>query len=209
MRLVGSIDGDAVPTEPPSASEYERFDVLLAQQGERQLESALKIQRYALLPSLILGYKADPMLNGPQDNSVWDKDNWHQSSGALSITLSWSLDALLPASAIRVAKAEVQDRLSLARAAEAFALRAGRDEAASQERDLRDGVDRIANLSNVADAAKRAYELTNAAYQLGAGRFLDLQDSEVAWQGARMQLLAERLKLAALVFDFEAKFRSR
>ena len=50
------------------------------------------------------------------------------------------------------------------------------------------------------------YELTSAAYQLGAGRFLDMQDAEVALQGTRIQILNERLHLASLVYDFEAKY---
>lgn len=212
MRLAGSLDDEA-PGEAPApggaaapGSEYDRFEVLQAKQGERQIESGLQAQRYALLPNLVIGYKADPTLNGPKGKDLFDKDNWNQNSGAISVTLAWSLDALLPASNIRLGKAELQDRLAFAREAEAMALRAARDDAVNQARAVQDSLDRIANLTNVADAAKRAYELTNAAYQLGTGRILDLQDAEVAWQGARMQLLSERLKLAALGFDFEAKY---
>jgi outer membrane protein TolC len=216
MKLEGSLDDEAVSVEELPISELDRFDVRQARQNERQLESALKIQRYALLPNLILKYSADPAINGPWENdsltgkkiNFWNKDNWSQSTGALSITLSWSLDPLLPASTIRVGKAEIQDRLILAREATAQAIRAARDDAANQLRAIRDSAAKIVNLTKVVDSSKRAYELTNAAYQLGTGRILDLQDAEVAWQGARIQLLNERLKIASLAFDFEAKYQT-
>lgn len=216
MKLDGSLDFETAPAEGLPVSADDRFEVRQSRQTEKQLESALKIQRYALLPSLILQYSADPTLNGPGEKnpltgktiSIFDSANWIQTTGALSITLSWSLDALLPASSIRVAKAEVQDRLALARESTVQALRAGRDDTASQLRAMRDSADKIGHLANAVEASKRVYDLTNAAYQLGTGRILDLQDAEVAWQGARIQLLYERLNLASLVFDLEAKYQS-
>ncbi len=206
MKLAGSLDDLPDGSAAQGRSAYDRFEILQAEQAQRQILSGLQAQRYALLPNLVLGYKADPTLNGPKGKDLLDTDNWNQNSGAFSVSLAWSLDALLPASTIRLGKAELQDRLAFAREAEAMALRAARDDADNQARSVKDSLDRIANLTNVADAAKRAYELTNAAYQLGTGRILDLQDAEVAWQGARIQLLSERLKLASLGFDFEAKY---
>jgi outer membrane protein TolC len=216
MKLEGSIDDAAVSIEDLAVSEGDRFDVRLARQTEKQIESGLKIQRYALLPNLVVQYRADPTLNGPfEENSltgdkpdIWDKDNWKQSSGAFSITLAWDLSPLLPFSSIRQGKAELQDRLELAREATAQTIRAGRDDASNQLRAIKDSADKIGNLSRVEASAKRAYELTNAAYQLGTGRILDLQDAEVAWQGARIQLLNERLKIATLAFDFESKYQN-
>jgi outer membrane protein len=206
-RLEGALEAEDLPVDPAAIVAEDRFDVRQSRQGERQLESALKIQRYVLLPNLILQYKADPMLNGPGDYSVLDTANWRQSQGALSITLSWSLDPLLPGSSIRVAKAELEDRLSIAREATAQTLRQARDEAVSQLRAIKDSVDKIEALKRTVAASKRIYELQTAAYSLGTGRILDLQDAEVAWQGTRIQLLNEKLKLVSLAFDLEAKYQ--
>ena len=206
MRLEGSLDGDTVAAGDPGLNESGRFDLKMSRQVEKQLESALKAQSYALLPNLILGFKADPMINGPETKSIFETKNWAQSTGALSLTVSWSLDAFLPGSTVRVGKAELEDRLALARQGEAQTLRTAHDEVVNQARAVKDSVDRIGNLTKVADASKRAYELTSAAYQLGAGRFLDMQDAEVALQGTRIQILNERLHLASLVYDFEAKY---
>jgi outer membrane protein TolC len=216
MALEGSLDDVAISVDDLPISEGDRFDVRLSRQNEKQLESALKIQRYAFLPNLVVRYTADPTINGPwETNSTtgekidfWDKDNWSQSSGGFSITISWDLSPLLPFSSIRAGKAELQDRLELAREATAQAIRAARDDAGNQLRAIKDSADKISNLTKVAESSKRAFELTSAAYQLGTGRILDLQDAEVAWQGARIQLLNERLKIATLAFDFEAKYQT-
>jgi len=214
MKLEGSLDDEAVSVDNLPVSEDDRFDVRLSRQNEKQLESALKIQRFAYLPNLVLQYKADPAINGPgetilgQKVDFWDKSNWNQSSGGISITLAWDLSPILPFSSIRAGKAEVEDRLELARAATAQAKSTARDDAVNQLRSIKDSADKIVSLTKVVESSKRAYELTNAAYQLGTGRILDLQDAEVAWQGARIALLNERLKIASLAFDFEAKYKT-
>jgi outer membrane protein TolC len=214
MKLEGSLDDEAISVDNLPISESDRFDVRLSRQNEKQLESALEIQRFAFLPNLVLQYKADPAINGPgetiagQKMDFWKSDGWNQQSGALSITLAWDLSPILPFSSIRAGKAEVQDRLELAREATAQSMRAARDDAVNQLRSIKDSADKIVNLTKVAESSKRAYELTNAAYQLGTGRILDLQDAEVAWQGARIALLNERLKIAGLAFDFEAKYQT-
>lgn len=206
MKLEGKLDADTIAVGELKADEGTRFDVRLARQGVKQLETTLKAQSLAFMPNLILGFKMDPAINGPDSSNIWDSKNWNQSSGALSLTLSWSLDPLLPGSSIRVAKGEVEDRLALAREASVQTLRAARDDAVNQARAIKDSMERIGNLTNVAEASKRAFELTSAAYQLGAGRYLDMQDAEVALQGTQIQLLNERLKLASLIYDFEAKY---
>jgi outer membrane protein TolC len=214
MKLKGSLDDVAISIDNLPISEGDRFDVRLSRQNEKQLESALKIQRYAFLPSLVLQYTADPLINGPGETILgnkidfWNTNNWNQSRGAISITLSWNLGPLLPFSDIRQGKAEVQDRLALAREATAQTIRAARDDAANQLRSIKDSEEKIVSLTKVAEASKRAYELTNVAYQLGTGRILDLQNAEVTWQGARIQLLDERLNVASLAFDFEAKYQA-
>ncbi len=209
MKLAGSLEGKAESGDGATPSEYERFDVRQAQQSERLLETALKLHERSLLPNLILQYSADPTLNGPERNSPWRGANWSQTedlNGALSLTLYWNLDGFLPGSGYRVKKGEIEDRIALARESAARTLTEARDDALDQARAIRDSRDRIANLTNVVEASERAYELTDLAYKVGTGLILDLQDAEVAWHGARIRLLDERLKLLSLICDFEAKY---
>ncbi len=209
MKLAGSLEGNAISIEGATLSEYDRFDVRQALQGEKLLENAFKRKELTLLPNLILQYSADPTINGPERNSPWNGSNWSQTedlNGALSLTLYWNLDGFLPGSEYRVGKGEIEDRIALARETAARTLTEARDDAIDQERAIRDCKERIGNLTNAVEASKRAYELTDLAYKVGTGLILDLEEAEVSWHGARIRLLEERLKLLSLICDFEAKY---
>jgi outer membrane protein TolC len=72
--------------------------------------------------------------------------------------------------------------------AQTTAQNAGHDEE-TQFRAIRDSLAKIENRRNVVQASQRAYELTDASYKSGAGRYLD-----------------ERLNLMSLLYDLEAKY---
>jgi len=126
--------------------------------------------------------------------------------GALSLTLSWSPSELIPGSDYWIKRSELEERLALARAnADTTATNAGHDEE-NQRRLIRDSLDKLENLKDMVSDTKRSYELTDASYKAGGGRLLDLQDAELSWRGAQLQLLNERINLISLVYDLEAKY---
>jgi len=206
MELSGSLDDEKAPSGDEIKVEGARFDVSESLLSVKRLESALKLQDSSLLPNLILRYTADPTLNDPSKNSPWDRGNWAQSLGALSLTLSWSPSELIPGSDYWIKRSELEERLALARAnADTTATNAGHDEE-NQRRLIRDSLDKLENLKDMVSDTKRSYELTDASYKAGGGRLLDLQDAELSWRGAQLQLLNERINLISLVYDLEAKY---
>ena len=206
MELSGDLDVAGVMLDRWDGLEARRLDVRKAELAVRQLENGLHAQDTALLPSLIFQYKLDPTLNGPTADNIFKGGNWVQPSGGLSLTLSWDLSPILPGSDYRVKLSEYNARLGLARESEALTLRAARDDTEDQKRELRASMDNLESLGRVLESAKRAYDLTEASYKAGSGRLLDLQDAELAWQGANLQILNEKLKLMAQVFDRDAKY---
>jgi outer membrane protein TolC len=208
MDLSGSLEDEKIPSADETTIEGARFDVKKSYMSVNQLETALRLQDSTLLPNLIVQYTADPTLNGPSKNSIWDKGNWGQSSGALSLTLSVNLSGLIPGSDYRVKRSELEDRLALAREnAETTARNASHDEE-NQRRLIRDSLDKIENLKDVAVDTKRSYELTDAYYKAGVGRLLDLEDAELSWQSTQIQLLNERLNLMSLIYDLDAQYET-
>jgi outer membrane protein TolC len=206
MELSGSLDDEKISSPGDAKLGGPRFDVGESLLSVKKLENALKTQDASLLPILTLQYSADPTLNGPASGNIWNSSNWYQSTGALSITLSCSLSGLIPGSEYWVKRGELEDRLALAReSADTTARDASHDEE-NQRRLIQDGLDKIESLKNAVSDTKRSYELTDAAYKAGAGRLLDLQDAELAWQSTQIQLLDERLNLMSLVYDLEAKY---
>ncbi|HTP30338.1 MAG TPA: TolC family protein [Anaeromyxobacteraceae bacterium] len=209
MELLGDLDVTGIALDRWDGRESDRLDVKKATLAVQQVENALRIQNTALMPSLIFQYKLDPTLNGPTAGNLFQGSNWVQPTGGLSLTLSWDLSPLLPGSDYRVKLDEYNARLGLARDSQALALRSARDDAEEQKSSIRVSMDNLESLGRALESAKRAYDLTEASYKAGAGRLLDLQDAELAWQGANLQILNEKLKLMALVFDRDAKYAAR
>jgi outer membrane protein TolC len=209
MQLAGSLDDEKTVSPDDLAIKGARFDVNESDITVKQLKSAVGLQGLVFLPNLILQYSDGAMLNGPTGDTLFKKDSWTQSSSAgVSLTLSWNVTGLIPGSDTQVKMAELNDQLALAKeSAEQTARNAMHDEE-NQKRQIADSIAKIDNLKNVVDATHRSYELTDASYKAGVGRYLDLQSAELSWQGAQIQLLNEKLNLLSLVFDFEAKYNT-
>ena len=209
MKLMGSLDDEKNVAAGSLSIAGARFDVSESDVTVKQLKSAVGLQGLVFLPNLILQYSDGAMLNGPTGNTLFKKDSWTQSSSAgVSLTLSWNVTGLIPGSDTQVKMAELKDQLNLAKeSAEQTAKNAMHDEE-SQKRQISDSIAKIENLGNVVEASHRAYELTDASYKAGVGRYLDLQSAELSWQSAQIQLLNEKLNLLSLAFDVEAKYNT-
>ena len=206
MELAGSLDVGDVTPDRWTGRESERLDVRKAAIGVEQIETGLNAESTVLLPTIILQYKADPALNNPASTSIWQGSNWMQSMGGVYLTLSWDLSPLLPGSDYWVKLGRYNDQLALARATAADTMRKARDDSEDQKRAINASIANIDNLQRSLESARRAYDLTDISYRAGAGRLLDLQDAELAWQSAQVQLLSEKLKLASLAYDWDAKY---
>lgn len=209
LELVGSLDDEKGVSTDTLAIKGARFDVSESDVTVKQLKSAVGLQGLVFLPNLILQYTDGGMLNGPTSSTLFKQDSWSKStSGALSLTLSWDVSGLIPGSSTQVKMAELNDQLSLARQSAEETMKNAMHDEENQKRQIADSIAKIDNLTNVVDASHRAYELTDASYKAGVGRYLDLQSAELSWQGAQIQLLNEKLNLMSLVFDLEAKYNT-
>jgi len=212
MELSGSLDDEKIASEDDVKLEGQRFDLLASELSVKNLESALKLQDSSLLPNIVLQYKADPTLNDPSWNNLFNTgsgslSSWQQSSGAISLSLSWDLSQFLPGSDYYLQRQHLREQLDLAKESERQARSSATRDEADQLQGIKDELAKIKNLRVAADAEKRAYELTNAIYKAGSGRYLDLQSAEIGWQSSQIQLLTSRLDLLKLLYDFEAKYQ--
>jgi len=208
LALVGSLDEET--TTPPAPRQLAPFRLdLMAQNGSvAGLENALGAHDLSLLPNLIFQYSADPNINGPRNKNIFDPGVWRPSNGALSLTLSISLEGLIPGSGFWLTRAEIADRLALARENASQTQRNGLHDLENRGRSIQASLMKLENLKNSELANKRALELTTAGYQLGTGRLQDLQTAELNYQSAQIQLLSERFNLKSQIFDLEAQLDS-
>jgi len=207
MELSGSLDDESIPSPDQLNSKGTRLDVSESELSLKQLKSALQLQIMTLLPNVIVQYTANPAINGPTMDTISNKDNWQDSSGAVSVTLSWTLSGFLPGSSYWNTHAELKDQMALATESEQTLAENAIHDEDNQKLLIQDSLDKIGNLTNVVADSKRIYELSDASYKAGVGRYLDLQSAELGLQDSEIQLLNERLKLMSLVYDFNAKYK--
>ena len=207
MELAGSLDDEKLPSVDEAQQDWKRLDVLAAELSRENVHSSLKLQDSSLLPNLVLQYNVDPALNGPSSwSKVLDSDNWSQSSGGLSLTLSWDLSPLIPGSDYNVKRKALKEQLALATESEARAKISADIDLDNQIEAIKDSLAKIESLRSVAEDYKRVYEKTNTAYDTGTVRYLDLQNAEITAQSSQIQLLNARFNLLKLICDLEAKY---
>ena len=206
MELEGDLDDATLQAAAGLKEGGARIDVREADALVEKLKNGILTQNLALLPNLVVQYSADPTLNGPTSGKLTDSANWNQSSGGISVTLAWDISGFIPGSAALLKRTEAKDQLSLARESADEAVRSAMRDEENQARLAGDSLAKIENLKNVVAAARRSYELTDASWKAGVGRYLDLQSAEISYQSSQIQLLNERLNFLSLVFDCEAKY---
>ena len=121
------------------------------------------------------------------------------------MTLAWDISGFIPGSAALLKRAETKDQLSLARESAGAAVKAAMRDEENQARLEGDSLEKIENLKSVVESARRAYELTDASWKAGVGRYLDLQSAEISYQSSQIQLLNERLNFPLAYFRLRGK----
>jgi outer membrane protein TolC len=184
-----------------------RWDVGTAQGTVRSLANLAQLQADSLWPSFILGYTADPGVAAPLASKTWEDANsanrWVQSNGALTMTLAWKLDGLLPGSTTGIEIAGRQRQAEQARLAAEQIRRAGENEIRTLVGRLKKSAVSLEGLSLALDLAQRSAKLTEAGYQAGTQSFNEAQDADLQLQTARLQFLNEELALQSALADLD------
>jgi len=205
LTLDGTLDDAPVDLPPTPLLVAHRLDLRAQESQVQNLRTGKSLQVLGVLPALVFQYTADPNLNGPQNKSLWDTNNWPQSSGASSMTLTWNLESFLPGSSFWDKTAAFDGRIDLAQERLAQTEQTDRDDIENRRRSIQTSEHAVRSLQAAVQATQRAQVLTAAAYKLGTGRLLDLQAAELNNQSTQILLLNEELNLKSLVLDLEAQ----
>lgn len=208
LGLVGSLD---VALPPATGVPQERIDRFLerrldVQAAEGQVQAAVglqRIQKTLLYPTLVLQYSADPGLNDPAGTKLWDSGNWYQRNGALSIAATWKLDSFLPGSTYSNQRDDLADQASMAEAALEQTRLNARAEVMTILARIEKSSTALKTLSENVASAREAFRLTDLAYSTGARSLLEVQDAELQYQMAQLNVLNEKQLLNAGLLDLE------
>jgi outer membrane protein TolC len=160
-------------------------------------------------PTLNLGYsygisgsnsELDRQSLPPTAIDPWS--NW-SDNGTLSLTLQWKFDGLIPGSKTDVQVQEMQDGIDSLNLARQMAFENAGIEITNYVNQLDTARKTIeANTSSV-ELARRNFELTEEAYNVGTRELLDVQSAQNDFLAAAQQLLLARYEYIAGLLDLE------
>ncbi len=156
-------------------------------------------------PTLNLGYNysfggSSNTYAPPTGQEAWS--DW-QDTGSFSLTLNWKFDGLVPGSKTDVQLKEIQDGIDTLSIAKQMAFENAGIEITNLVNNLNTSRKTIeANTSSV-ELAKRNYELTEEAYNVGTRELLDVESRQQDYLQAVQQLLLAKYAYIAGLLDLE------
>ncbi len=181
----------------------QRFDIIEAKQGIDTLQNSIDLSSAALYPSVTLGFTYDPTLNDPFNENPDIQKEWNQQRGAVTISVTQLIDPLLPSSKTRVAIAELNTKLVVARKSLEQAYTNAELSITRIVRLLETSGTSIQSKEVNVRVADRAYKLALESYHAGGIDLLQVKDTEQALDLARSNLLQEKYNYLAGLLDLE------
>ena len=207
LPLEGTITPDVkgtAPDEPEPRGDWNARGDLRALEAQGWELDAQVLGALALaVPQVVVGWSFDPGVNGWLTKNLADSGTWSQTNGALSIQLQWKLDSFLPGSKFWTLGSDLDDFRAGLSALRQKAVRDARGEVAKILRSIGDSLRILPLRESEAADARRAAQLSQAAFQAGVQRLVDVQDAEVQAQRAELGLIQERLQLVFAQADLE------
>ncbi|GAB4371524.1 MAG: TolC family protein [Spirochaetales bacterium] len=206
VRLSGSIEPvirsfDA--KELASRFLSNRLDIQSLVLAQKITEESWKLEKSNLFPVLTLMYSMDPTFQGDPFGDLWFDKSWKQQSGMFSLSVSVSLDNLIPHSAQqnRIYNASIEKekiRVQLAQALQGAELEIRRIVLG-----LEKSAKQIEVLKLNVELAEKANQMGQEAYRAGLKDYSQIETTEVNLQEARVNLLKEKFNYLSGLLDLE------
>jgi outer membrane protein TolC len=219
IRIVGSISSEARRDagHPDKALELDadalirgyvdnRLDIRALKHSIKSLDNLKNITFTSFFPSVTLSYLMDPVFQGDPFRDPWFADvvgDWEQKAGGFSVTLSLSLDTLIPNSQTQVTLKDNTDALRQAEISLAQARQGAEIEIETLVANLEKSIESIDTLRLNVRLAERAYNLAEEAYNAGSKELLEVQNADLELQKAKLEVLKEEYNYTVGLLDLE------
>jgi len=154
-------------------------------------------------PTLNLGYNysfSGSNSTYPPPQEAWS--DW-QDAGAFSISLSWKFDGLIPGSSTDVKLKEIQDGIDSLSIAKQMTFESAGMEITNLVNKLATSRKTIEATTSSVELARRNFELTEEAYNVGTRELLDVESRQQDYLAAAQQLLLAKYEYIAGLLDLE------
>jgi outer membrane protein TolC len=177
-------------------------DILELQNSILTLQSGRKAKAYQnFTPNLVLGWNTQRLVVDSAKGI--DEEGNYQDSGSLSVSLSYSLNGLLPFGSDGNARKDMDDNLRLLNIALAQTVRGTEIEVYNTVLTLRQAQASYEALTLTAGLAERSYKMTEDAYRAGLQDLVEVQNSGLQLQQARFALIQQHFNYLSGLVDLE------
>jgi outer membrane protein TolC len=169
-----------------------------------QLESSRKAQALSLFtPNLSVQWQTSFGMWDNVNNFHPFKETWEGNPGSLSITLSFSLNNLLPFGSGQQGLKDLEDSLKTARIGLAQAIQGAEIEIYSTILNLAQVQTSLDAQKGTVDLAERTYRLTETAYRNGLRTLVEVQNAELALRTAKSNIVNQQFTYLQGLIDLE------
>ncbi len=212
LQIEGSIKGGTPSDQPKDAEALirghvdNRMDIRALKASVKTLENLERITFTGFFPSVTLNYLMDPTFLGDPFGDPWFADvsnDWEQRAGGFSVTISVSLDSLIPSSQSQIKLADSRDAVKQAAIGLARARQGAEIEIETLISRLEKSIESIETLELNVKLAERAYNLAEEAYNAGSRELLEVQNADLELNKARLEVLKEEYNYTIGLLDLE------
>jgi outer membrane protein TolC len=202
ITLEGTLEGALLPPPPeehkataPVPTVNEAFSTLALKKSIESLQQQRKSLQYQTYsPSLVLSWNGNP---------AYANDTWTDSSGSVSVGLSFNLDGLLPGSAARTRIDAIDDSIRIAKNQAQEALLNQQSRVRQYMRTIEQTIESIEALLLNIELAEQTYAMYVESYRHGTSDLQQLRGAADSLSQTRNRLYQEYYTLIAATLDLE------
>ncbi len=185
-----------------------RLDVLQINKNIESLKNTRILQAQNLrYPWLNLSATWGSRVEDGFEGENWKKENWYDSL-AFSATLVIPIDDYIPSSSTDVALKNYDDQIRQLELQREQILDAAEIEITNLVMNLQDSLATIMTYALNEDLARKSFELTTEAYNLGTRELLDVEEAQTELQSAAKNVLDEKYNYITNLLDLEYALNS-
>ncbi|MBN2445021.1 MAG: TolC family protein [Spirochaetales bacterium] len=208
IRLAGTIETGIVTLQKDELMNLVdgKSEIQVQKKMVDMLKNMKDLQQSALYPVFTMMFTFDPTFrNDPFADPWFDNidDDWTQYSGRLAFVLTVPIDGFIPNSKTQVELAGSNDAIKKAELAVIQVRQAAELEIETIYMKLQKSQKALEALKLNVELAERAYALAEEAYNAGSKELLEVQNSELERNKARIEVLKEKYNYIMGLLDLE------
>jgi outer membrane protein TolC len=167
-------------------------------------KSALRAQQLMnWTPNIGISWGIAPIYSGDPWKDSWGGDYWSVDKGTLTLSLSWSLNPLLPFTTQGVSLRGLKDDIKVSELGLAQLIRAEEVNIYNTVFTLAQARESAAAQQKTADLAERTFQLTSQAYRAGLQDLLEVENVQTQLNQAKLGVLQKQFDFLSGIIDLE------